>query len=802
MGAHGSSPQTFVQGPGRRRSRRPIVAVAVLVAALAASGHVGAEMAAPAPALKGISSSLDGALSTVRIEASEPVAYETSQPNPLTVFVDLRHVRAGDLATAGLIDPLAPVKAVRVERATSGDGVPVARVRVELEHEASHRVRSERNLIFVEVDRAAAHAEAAGFSTTPAAPAPAEPVAPGGAVAMRVATALTGIRPLSPAEGVGIAIVGNGPLAAARVEEAKDAPPRVLVDFQNVEAGKTPAVTRVGAHDIRRVRVGVNSRTPLVTRVVIDLAKKMPYRVTSAGVDGEELRVLFGDAPTPPSDDIAPAPVAPPPAPASAPDAPAKTSSAPEPVAPAAMPVQREPEPAAAPHAAAMPQASAPAQTTLPASLRPAVSQTATQTPLTAGTEQRFTGQPVTLDFQGADLRAVLRTFSEISGLNVVIDPSISGTVDVSLKEVPWDQALDIILKSNKLGYAVDGTVVRIAPLSVLAEEEAERRKLAEAQALSGELRVLTRPLSYARAQDLVPIITRSALSPRGEVQVDQRTNTMIIRDLADRLQGAADLITALDKPQPQVEIEARIVQTTRDFARALGVQWGFTGRADAALGNTTPLAFPNSGSLTGRMNATQGPSGADTAVNLPAAGATSAIGLALGSVNGALNLDVALSALERQGKGRLLSTPRVSTQNNVEAEITQGLQIPIQTVANNTVTVQFKDAALTLRVTPQITASNTVIMRIALENAAPDFSRSVQGIPPIDTQRALTTVLVGDGETTVIGGIHTSRETDNRDGVPYLQRLPLLGWLFRRDAVLDESRELLIFITPRITRG
>jgi type IV pilus assembly protein PilQ len=185
--------------------------------------------------------------------------------------------------------------------------------------------------------------------------------------------------------------------------------------------------------------------------------------------------------------------------------------------------------------------------------------------------------------------------------------------------------------------------------------------------------------------------------------------------------------------------------------------------------------------------------------VNLGVTGASSAIGLALGSVNGALNLDVVLSALEKQGQGRLLSSPRVTTQNNVEAEMTQGVQIPIQTVANNTVTVTFKDAALTLRVTPQITAANTVIMRVSLENAAPDFSKAVNLIPPIDTQRAVTQVLVSNGDTTVIGGIFVSSEQTNRDGTPGLSRIPLLGWLFKRDGVNDESRELLIFITPRI---
>ena len=413
----------------------------------------------------------------------------------------------------------------------------------------------------------------------------------------------------------------------------------------------------------------------------------------------------------------------------------------------------------------------------------------------------RFQGDPVTLDFQGADLRSVLRTFAEISGLNIVIDPSINGAVDVSLRDVPWDQALDIILKANKLGYSVDGTVVRIAPIQILSQEEEERRKLTDAQALSGELRILTVPLSYAKADLLVGILTRSALSARGEVQVDTRTNTLIIRDLADRLQSAAELVKTLDRPQPQVEIEARIVQTTREFARAIGVQWGFTGRVDPALGNTTGLAFPNNGSIRGGLG-TESPGGSGTAVNLPAPAATSAVGIALGAVNGALNLDVALTALESSGRGRLLSTPRVSTQNNVEAEMTQGIQIPIQTVANNTVTVSFKDAALTLKVTPQITAANTIIMRVFLENANPQFGNEVNGIPPIDTQRAITTVLVGDGETTVIGGIYVSNETVQEGRVPLLHRVPLLGWLFKRDVDRDQSRELLIFITPRITRS
>nr|MDP9324589.1 type IV pilus secretin PilQ [Acidobacteriota bacterium] len=457
------------------------------------------------------------------------------------------------------------------------------------------------------------------------------------------------------------------------------------------------------------------------------------------------------------------------------------------------------------------PSAPAAARQNAPLSSPPAPPILPNQQVIAGGVERQYKGTPITLDFSGADLRSVLRYFNEISGLNIIIDPSVPATpIDIVLRDVPWDQAFETLLRTHKLGYVAEGTIVRIAPISVLAEEEGERRKLTEAKALAGDLRVQTFSLSYAKAGDLSPLLVKSALSQRGQIQVDTRTNTIIITDLPDRLQTVTALLGALDRPEPQVEVEARIVQTTREFAKAMGIQWGLNGRATPAIGNTTGLAFPNSGTIGGRTTASNTPNDpratandtTGTAVNLPVAGATSAIGLALGAVNGALNLDVALSALERSGKGRILSTPRLTTQNNVAAEVTQGLQIPIQTVANNTVTVSFKDAALTLQVTPQITSANTVIMQITLENATPDFSRQVNGIPPIDTQRAKTQVQVDDGATTIIGGIFISREQISNERTPLLHRVPLLGWLFRRDTTSDESRELLIFITPRIIRG
>jgi type IV pilus assembly protein PilQ len=625
------------------RFRKFLLLVACALVALSARTPVRAAGASVDIAtLKKITSRLDARIGVLAIEASDPVPYVASQPDPKTFVVELRDVVAAPVTHPVQPDPRNPFAGVAVENVVAADGARVARVQLTLAAAVRPRVRSARNVIFVEADRLDADAAAAG-----------------------TVTAST---------------------AATTIDD-------ILKESRAV-APATPA---------RAVAVKTPAATPVLQQAAVP---------------------------------------------------------------PAAAPRAATPAPAAAQQAAA---GQAPAQ---------GVPQPS----------QRYTGHPVSLDFSGADLRSVLRTFAEISGLNIVIDPTIQGTVDVSLRDVPWDQALDIILRANRLGYSVDGTIVRIAPLTVLADEETQRRKLSDEQALAGELRVMTRALSYARAEDLKALITATALSQRGSIQTDARTNTIIINDLPERLERAAGLLTTLDVPQPQVEIEARIVQTNRSFANSLGVKWGINGAASTAIGNTTGLAFPNNGALGGN-------------VNLAEANATSTARLALGSINGALNLDVALSALEKSGNGRILSTPRVSTQNNIEAEITQGIQIPIQTIANNTVTVSFRDAALTLKVVPQITAAGTVIMRINVANESPDFSRQINGIPPIDTQRATTQVLVSDGETTVIGGIYVSREQSTQERTPGLYRLPLLGWLFKKNTIEDESRELLIFLTPKIVK-
>ncbi len=728
---------------------------------------------ADAALLRKIASTLDDRTGVIAIEASAPVPYVASQPDPRTFVVELRDVEARGFADDVSADPRHPVAAVQVESAHAVDGVAVARVRMSLNYPMRPRVRSARNVIYVEADR---------IDATPSA----------GTISLAgPATAIRDVRVTRRGDATAVTLLGTSRLVATSVQEMmKDGPRRLVMEFPNVTSA-LPSTTRIEQGPVERVRIGFSPKSPLITQVTMDLSRVATYRL-EASQDGNDLTVVFDEPVTDPvaalkmQDTAAVSPQAPAQGRGPSVDAPSRQAAAP----PAARP-SAAPQGAQAP-AAPAPKAEAPAQ--------------GNQTISPATSQGRYTGHPVSLDFQGSDLRAVLRVFAEISGLNIVIDPTIQGTVDVALRDVPWDQALDIILRANKLGYVVDGSIVRIAPLSGLADEEAQRRKLTEEQALAGELRVLTRSLSYARAEDLRALLTTTVLSQRGSIQTDPRTNTLIINDLAERLERASQLIATLDRPEPQVEIEARIVQTTREFARRLGVQWGVAARASTALGNTLPFSFPNQGAITGRAAdgapaAEGGPDSVGNMVNFGIPGAPTAIGLALGAINGAVNLDVALSAVEESGQGRILSSPRVSTQNNVAAEITQGVQIPIQTVANNTVTVTFRDAALTLKVTPQITAANTVIMNINLENASPDFSRSVNNIPPIDTQRAVTQVLVSDGETTVIGGIFVSREQASQDRTPALHRIPLLGWLFKRDEFSDESRELLIFITPKILR-
>jgi len=423
-----------------------------------------------------------------------------------------------------------------------------------------------------------------------------------------------------------------------------------------------------------------------------------------------------------------------------------------------------------------------------------------------SGEGEKFSGDIISLKIKDSDLKDVVLYLAEFAGLNVVFDPDVRGTVTVNLQDVPWDQALEIILKQNKMGKTIEGNILRIAPVSVLTREEEDQRRLTESKELAGPVIVKTITLSYSKAKDVAALL-RSKISTRGEMIVDDRTNTLIVSEVRDKLDLLEKLITVVDTPTPQVSIEARVVEASTTFVRNLGIQWGFKGIADPFYGNATSLQFPNSVLVNGAMipqgivtKGIGGPLGG-YAVNLPAPAFNTALGFSFANVLDTFRVDIALSALETGGDGRIISRPSVVTQNNQQAEIIQGRQIPVQTVANFTVTTRYVNAALELRATPQITAEGTIIMTIEIQNNAADFANLVNGIPPITMQSAKTTVMVPDGGTTVIGGIYRTEDSVTRERVPFLHQIPILGSLFKNFARTKQSRELLIFITPRIIK-
>jgi type IV pilus assembly protein PilQ len=407
------------------------------------------------------------------------------------------------------------------------------------------------------------------------------------------------------------------------------------------------------------------------------------------------------------------------------------------------------------------------------------------------GGEREYVGERLDFSLRDADLVETLRSFAVMSGLNIVIQPGVGGTVTVELQDVPWDQAFEQILKINNLSYEVEGNIMRIAPIETLQREADQRRSLEASKALSIPLTTVIRRVSYSDAGNVAQVLAQGGiLSQRGNVIVDDRTNTLIIKELPDYIDTVIAVIENLDIPEPLVMIEARIVETRKNFTRTLGIEWGFSGVSAPEFGNTTGLVFPNQGTV-------------DGGVSLATGGQNAFLDLTLGNVLNTFNLDVALSAAENEGLVNILSAPKVQALNNQQASIQSGVQIPIQTVANNTVSVQFVNATLRLDVTPQVTAEGTVMMDINIQKRNPEFGLTVAGATnaPISTKEAQTRVIVRDGGTTVIGGIYEVTTNQGEDRVPGLANVPIIGHLFKNRRRSDENSELLIFITPRIVK-
>jgi type IV pilus assembly protein PilQ len=419
--------------------------------------------------------------------------------------------------------------------------------------------------------------------------------------------------------------------------------------------------------------------------------------------------------------------------------------------------------------------------------------------------EKVYSGQRLSMDFVNADIRNVLRLIGDVSNLNVVAGDDVQGKLTIRMVNVPWDQALEVILKTRGLDQVREGNIVRIAPAERLASEKARAVEEAKAAEQQEPLVADILPVSYAAAQDLSAQVT-SVLSERGSVSVDSRTNALLVKDVVGNLEDARELVARLDTQTPQVLIEARIVEVGSTFARDLGIQWGGQYTASTATGNATGWAFPHSIGINGATGVS-GSSGNDFAINFPSAGgaggAGAALGMTLGQINDIFTLDLRLSAIESSGKGRVISSPRVTTLDNKTAEISQGIEIPFTTATETLIETQSIDYKLVLNVTPHVTADRSIIMKINVAKDAPSATFvAVDGTPAKETREAITEVLVRDGETAVIGGIITDTQSKTQSGVPWLASVPGLGWLFKRDAKQVDKTEMIIFITPKIVNS
>ena len=624
-----------------------------------------------------------------------------------------------------------------------------------------------------------------------------------------------------------VAITQEPQRAAIRVEGAgrlevhtsrMQNPERLVLDFSGARLGvQRTAIPGVSA-PVRGVRIG--QFRPDIARVVVDLTGETPYQITH---EGDAVVIYFQMQATPNASVVAPvtstsldSPKKPMDYAANAPKSNAHRKNASNAAAPRFSLPSELTQPTVV--LASLHEKSAPAR---PDGASQNAVQQATTAATTVAAQQgsnapqagHYTGEPISVNLKDVDLKDFFRLIHEISGLNVVLDPNVKGTLTIVLDEVPWDQALDIVLQNNSLDKQLTGNVLRVATRETLKREAESERDLEKAQAEAVAPVTVTRVLSYAKATTMKDTL-KKFLSARGDILSDDRSNQLIIRDIPSVIPTIDNLIRQLDRKSQQVEIEARVVSASRSFAQDIGVQWGFAGTttggrtifggpANVGVSPVTTGAGIPQPPLIGTPPSGGGSStpGLPLNVNLGAGVPTS--GFYIGHRSPNFAVDLFITAAESKGVGKLLSKPKVITQNNEKAIVKQGTKIPIQTVINNTISVQYIDAVLQLEVTPQITAEGTVFMDVLVENTQIDNGiPRVQGIPALDTQAAQTKVTVADGGTVVIGGIIVTQQQTNITEVPIVGSLPIIGYLFRRTNVSVTSQELLFFITPRIMPG
>jgi type IV pilus assembly protein PilQ len=770
---------------------------------------------------------------TLEAQANGPFEYTTYRPSESLFVLDLSGVSSADPAGARVVASDL-VKSYRLLTYTSG-AKPVVRVEILLSQGVEPRLeRKDSQELTLLVGRTD---DAAGKSAVVTGPAPAMvPIAAKSPETKLPNSTIEAIRQVNLSQNgdlTDVNVVGTGKLNyhAMRLQN----PDRLVLDFSGAHLKTSEKHIASNLDPVREIRLAQFS--PGVSRIVIDLRQATPYNITSSdsGITIEfspktAKGAVKSTPQTQPADVTTTKLESPKPAPAISAATEPKQVSAPviilppaltQPTAALAIPAAAMPQPQdqqvglAAKQVAAQGAASVSnsngtdASASAPASSQPVAITNATvqaQTPPPSG---KYSGEPISVNLKDVDLRDFFRLIHEISGLNIVVDPSVKGSLTIVLDDVPWDQALDIVLKNNGLDKQLDGNVLRIATKDTLKKEADQNRELAKAQAEAADVVTTTRQLSYAKAEDLVPTL-KKFLSSRGDVLADVRSNTLIIRDIPSVLPVMDNLLRQLDRKSQQVEIEARVVAANRSFTRDIGTQFAAAvslGDGQSILGGastvgTSPIVrnspLPLPPIIVGNTGANTTSGSMPLITNLGATTPTSALSYAFSSQNFAL--DFIISAAEERGVGKLISKPKVITQNNQKAIVKQGTKIPVQTIVNNTVSVQFVDAVLELDVTPQITAEGTIYMDVTVTNDQIDTAiPRVQGIPAIDTQQANTKVLVSDGATVVIGGIIVSSQQRTVDQVPLFGSIPVVGNLFKHTLVNTSSLELLFFLTPRI---
>jgi type IV pilus assembly protein PilQ len=613
--------------------------------------------------------------------------------------------------------------------------------------------------------------------------------------------------------------------------ETLSSPARIVVDLPNTVSSASVSRIHVGDSGVQGVRVGTDASA--TTRVVVDLERPCKFELVPGPADKLTLKLDAGTVVAQTAKPIAPAAAA-----AIAPEPKQETAKAAQTLVvveptyaakkDAVDPTERagdaatkfveRPEGNLLPVANGSMQAQGAGASTgsqsSPSGIEPAVNLAAEQKvhSTQAASGPKYTGEPISVNLKDVDLKDFFRLIHEISGLNVVLDPDVKGNLTIVLDDVPWDQALDIVLKNNMLSRQLDGNVLRIATVNTLRKEAEGRRAQREAEALSVDKVSVTRFLSYAHSKDVIPMV-KKFLSSRGDVVADDRTNAVIINDIPSSIPPIDRLLTQLDRKTQEVEIEARVVAATRSFARDIGTQLGFGfGNAGSAIGGASAVgssptsAFGTPGALYPIIGTSAPAAGTGVKIplfsNLGVTGPTS--GLSFLTASNSVRLDAILTMAESRGLLKILSRPRVVTQNNIQAVVKQGVRVPIVTSAQlgGPPTTSYVDAFLRLTVTPQITVENTIFLNVDVENTTPDFSRTVQNNPTLITQQATTQVLVTDGGTVVIGGVIQTTNAANIDQVPLLGSIPWLGNLFKRQSISSTNQELIFFITPRIVQS